>query len=100
MLFKVMLFNSREKWYFNNYLSSIYTPVAAKRHIKISELDGQQFWSFFKLRQAIIFRRIGYLPQSCYQMTLLNEIFPTVYNMLGFETKNVHPQVDALKVLP
>ena len=51
---------------------------------------------FYKLRQAITFRTIGHLPQIWYQMTLLNETFPTIHNMLGFETKNVHPQVDAL----
>ena len=32
---------------------------------------------------------------SCIQ---LNETFPTVYNMLGFETKNVHPKVDVFSI--
>ena len=41
-------------------------------------------------------KNTSHLPQIWYQMTLLNETFPTVYNMLGFETKNVHPQVYAL----
>ena len=36
------------------------------------------------------------MPKTWYHVTLLNEIFPMMYNMLGFETKNVHPQVDAL----
>ena len=27
-----MLFNNREKWYFKSDLSSIYTPVATKKH--------------------------------------------------------------------
>ena len=32
-------------------------------------------------------------------MTLLNETFPTEYNMLGFETTNVHPQVQCTKYI-
>ena len=76
--------------------------MAAKRH---QDFHQPSFgciarWTtvleFSKLRQVITFCRIDHLPQIWYQMTLLNETFSTVHNMLGFETKNVHPQVDAL----